>query len=331
MIMSIQSLIDLEFRPETYWPESENRDQRLTHIKGQARREIIRDALESGGVATLNWIGPEVAGDTLSAGSRQGWGSIHPAFMGGEYLPEYSESEVEIVRISLESVTADQICILAGGQPGDIRYRIVDEYETEYEPAIERSDKPLNLGELIEFIDKTSNPFNPDDGGLIRNHWYYIGGESSPEEGVDFVSVHSAFYTDLSAYFDNEADAWLQLEQVKQEVERARQAEEERKIEEKLIAGSVEIGPELIVQLEKWVSDSLEFDIIGNLKFLGNALEGRGDEVLAFLEKEDSDLAKGIIEKIKAMAGRHYHRNPMAGMYNCPLRRVKREVLGHED
>ena len=116
--MTQDSSFDFKYRPDTYWPGSETREQRLSHIQGKARRDITRKALEEGGIEALNIIGAEVATETLSEDNRQAWGSIHPSLMGGEYLPDYEESDVEIARISLESVTADQVCVLASGVCG---------------------------------------------------------------------------------------------------------------------------------------------------------------------------------------------------------------------
>jgi hypothetical protein len=207
--MTHNSSFDLKYRPDTYWPGSETREQRLSHIHGKARRDITRRALEEGGIEALNVIGAEVAAETLSDDDRQAWGSIHPSLMGGEYLPGYEESDVEIARISLESVTADQISVLASGESGDIHYRVVDEYEEEYHLPITRSIEPLTLGELIRLLDETRNPFNDAGGGLVRNHWLRNQDYIDPEEAVDFVSITSAFYPDLTEYFENEAACWL--------------------------------------------------------------------------------------------------------------------------
>ena len=49
-------------------------------------------------------------------------------FMGGEYLPKLEKGEVEIARISLRSVTADQISARARRIGAQIEYAIVDEY-----------------------------------------------------------------------------------------------------------------------------------------------------------------------------------------------------------
>ncbi len=207
--MSHQSSINLEYRPSTYWPESENREQRLAHIHGKVRRDITRHALEAGGIGELNSFGPELSAESLSEQDRHAWGRIHPAMMGGEYLPQYGEDEVEIARISLKSMTSDQISIRAWGRDGDIQYRVVDEHETEHQLPIENSSEPLTLTELIMLLDQTRHPFNEDGCGLIRYHWDCDSGYTNPEEAIDFVSVDSAFYPELSTYYEKEADQWL--------------------------------------------------------------------------------------------------------------------------
>jgi hypothetical protein len=139
--------------------------------------------------------------------------------MGGEYLPQYSKSEVEIARISLKSTTSDQISIRAFGQDGDIRYRVVDEYESEYQLSIESSHAPLSLAKLIALLDETSNPFNEAGSGLIRCHWESDQNFSSREEAIDFVSVDSAFYPELSNHYSLEADLWITEQRIEDEDE----------------------------------------------------------------------------------------------------------------
>ena len=91
--MPNHSSINLEYRPSTYWPESENREQRLSHIHGKVRRDITRNALESGGIGELNSFGPELLAESLSDPGRQTWGGIHPSMMGGEYLPHIQKKK----------------------------------------------------------------------------------------------------------------------------------------------------------------------------------------------------------------------------------------------
>jgi hypothetical protein len=39
--------------------------------------------------------------------SRSALGRLHPSFMGGEYLPDRRDTEVEIARINIDSTTSD--------------------------------------------------------------------------------------------------------------------------------------------------------------------------------------------------------------------------------
>jgi hypothetical protein len=50
-------------------------------------------------------------------------------FMGGNYLPDTEEGEVEIARIEIASTTFDVTCLFAKQNNGRILYRVVDEYE----------------------------------------------------------------------------------------------------------------------------------------------------------------------------------------------------------
>ncbi len=142
--------IDLSYRPDTYWPEALDQEQLLSRIKGESRRNIAREILAEEGFAGLNSF---LAREDLAEDERADWGRIHPALMGGEYLPGLGLGEVEIARISLASMTGDQISIRAIHAGNKIRYAVDDEYESKYELAFEDSRQPLTLGELIKLID----------------------------------------------------------------------------------------------------------------------------------------------------------------------------------
>ena len=45
--------IDIDYRPDTYWPVSRTREQLLANINGKARREIAREILENEGFGGL--------------------------------------------------------------------------------------------------------------------------------------------------------------------------------------------------------------------------------------------------------------------------------------
>lgn len=74
--------------------------------------------------------------------------------MGGEYLPDMEEEEVEIARISIHSTTGDVTSVYARRTPEGIAYRVVDEYGGDtLSGDNERASKlPLTLDELVNFL-----------------------------------------------------------------------------------------------------------------------------------------------------------------------------------
>ena len=103
-----ETSVDLSYRPYSYWPDSPDRGVLLSRIKGKARRDIVREKLEKEGFTKL----PEyLTREDLDEVDRKVWGSIYPLLMGGEYLPDVEDDEVEIARVSLMSTAGDQISI----------------------------------------------------------------------------------------------------------------------------------------------------------------------------------------------------------------------------
>ena len=200
--------IDLSFRPDTYFPESKPREELLSRIKGQSRREIARGILEKEGIAGLNAL---IARDELTDHDRDMWGRIHPWMMGGEYLPEFKGEEVEIARVSLKSTTFDQKSIRARPEGEHIHLSVEDEYETEYELPVATINKPFTLGQMIEFIDGVAHPEDTYGGGLVESNWNFMQSEVAghPEESVDFASIESAVYPELERYYNEYGDNWI--------------------------------------------------------------------------------------------------------------------------
>jgi hypothetical protein len=197
---------DLSYRPDTYWPESLDREQLLARIQGEARRDIVRQTLDEGDISDLD---PVLAAEELDEENRRGWGLIHPAHMGGEYLPSLGAEDVEIARISLASVTSDQISIRASNTGGQIRYSVCDEYETEYDLAFTYSEHPLRLGELVKLIDGSGHPEEREGGGLLVCHWeHMLESHSDLEYCTAFAWIESAWYPELAAYYDQVASEW---------------------------------------------------------------------------------------------------------------------------
>jgi hypothetical protein len=203
-------VIDLEFRPETYWPESLTPDQLLSRIHGKARQEIARGIYREKGFAGLSAF---LVRDELDEGERQSWGRLHPQFMGGEYLPPLEKDEVEIVRISLKSTTGDQISTRARRDGGVIRYRVVGEYDENermrYQQPFDQSLEPLTLSELIMLMDGSFIPADRFSGGLVVANWNCAyEDECDVNQALEFVTISSPFYPDLSAYYDELAKQW---------------------------------------------------------------------------------------------------------------------------
>jgi hypothetical protein len=206
--------IDLDFTPAGYFAFRDLHLALPSDIKGQARRTLARQLAAEGRELPRDLAAPE-----LSAEDRQMWGAIHPALMGGEHLPPMKRDEVEIARISLKSVTGDQISVRARRQSDRVVYSIVDEYEGEngdYELHPKTSGKPLSMRQLIELLDRAC-----ERGGAVMSPvvWQVEDGTSSIDDMRGFVTVESDFYPDLGAYYEARFERYF--------AERAEEAENE--------------------------------------------------------------------------------------------------------
>jgi hypothetical protein len=204
--------IDYAFRPESYWDVADPLGAILVNVKGTRRRQMIRDYWDAGAVDDLQ---QGLLLDCLGEEDRTGLGKIHPSFMGGEYLPDYEEGEVEIARIELESTTADVISIRVKREAERIAYLIVDEYETEFTILPIHSDKPLTLSELVRLID---GAMEEGSLGLYYTQMNYEEGERSIEwldQMRHFTRVESVFYPQLNLHYEKLLDLWYEEEKAK--------------------------------------------------------------------------------------------------------------------
>ena len=70
--------IDLDFRPSTYWPESQRQEQLLANIKGKVRRDMAREVLsEKGFIGLSTFLGRA----ELDGNECREWGAVHPLLM----------------------------------------------------------------------------------------------------------------------------------------------------------------------------------------------------------------------------------------------------------
>ena len=205
--------IDLSFQPTTYFGPLPLETHLLAHVTGHERREFLRTMLASGDKDMIS----ELRASSLDDDTREAVGRIHPALMGGEYLPPLLHNETEIARISLASVTADQISVRARRLKHRIAYRIVDEYSEngiQYRCHPARSTRPLTVAALVGMIDQAS-----DDGGPVFSPLRLnIDGGGDNESLRGFVTVSSEFYPQLGAYYAARIEAWFEAK-VPQEAE----------------------------------------------------------------------------------------------------------------
>lgn len=150
--MSIKSEdIDPDFRPKTYFRPQKLERYLLSKVKGAVLRRQLQSLFDAGQHAEVSTL---LTAQGISATDRKVLESVHPMFMGGNYLPDTEDGEVEVARISIDSTTCDVTCVYACPEAGGIRYRVVDEYEAETLQGITeaRTDQPMTLGEFADFF-----------------------------------------------------------------------------------------------------------------------------------------------------------------------------------
>ena len=90
---------DSDYRPNSYWGPQLLETAILSKIKGQERKEIVKKYLASKKLDSET----QLIEEDLPEEIRKGYGRIHPKFMGGEYLPNTADNEIEIARVVLKS------------------------------------------------------------------------------------------------------------------------------------------------------------------------------------------------------------------------------------
>ena len=192
--------IDLSFRPQTYfWPLGLE-THLLARIKGVERKAALQRLIDAG---RLDEIPDLLARSALTEDERKGRGRIHPAFMGGEYLPDLMENEVEIARITIASTLSDVISVLARRGEGRIYYRVVDEYdgETLSGKTTRTSTRPLMLGELEAFFNGAWSVFE-----CLERNFSDFGYD--PDEIRHFSKATSAFYPQIGWLYQQRVEDW---------------------------------------------------------------------------------------------------------------------------
>ncbi len=182
--VAVDSLL---YRPRSYYGHFDAQTDLLTHVKGRARRQAIKNALEDG---LLSAVPDYIKASELHAEDRQALGRIHPMFMGGEYLPRLKPHEVEIARISIKSTTFDVTTVYAVQGTSRLYYRVCDEYngDTLTGPTTRSSIRPLTMGQLVDFFLGAWDLMNVLEGNFID------GGFDTYDDMLDFFDGESEFY-----------------------------------------------------------------------------------------------------------------------------------------
>ena len=203
--------IKYSFRPKSYWDEDNVLQALLRDVKGAERRKMIKAYYEEGNFQELEEAFTKAS---LSDEERFRLASIHPMFMGGEYLPDCNSNETEIARVTLRSTMQDVISIRAKGEDGELHYSVADEYDDhEFSLWTDSSLKPFTLKELIEFLDKSSQGLGYP-GGLSLSYNNFNADSGLDRESLEhFTTISSEIYPQLEKHYDRVFADWVAEEQ----------------------------------------------------------------------------------------------------------------------
>jgi hypothetical protein len=198
--------IDPDFRPKSHFTARNLHVPMPSGIAGQGRREEARERVTAGEDVPEQLLAPRLADE-----ERTSVGRIHPMLVGAEYLPSMDDDVVEIARISLKSVTYDQISVRARRAATGFLHSIVDEYgddrkELPWNCGPERPPAPLTLGELAGILDGACHHEGTVLGIIVQN---VVEFGADPDEYRNFVTVESDFYPDLGRYYEGRIRAWF--------------------------------------------------------------------------------------------------------------------------
>ena len=179
-----------EFRPKAYFGPQKLEEHLLSNVPGGVVRNRMREMISEGQEREAQELIDEVVNDDGEIARYLE--SIHPMFMGGNYLPERQHGEVEIGRITIKSTTYDVTSVYAGRSNGKIRIRVVDEYDGDTlvrHPEME-TEQPLTMGAFADFF---------------LGVWPFIdvvmmNAEGDLVEGLDFFWAESNYYPDFDMF-----------------------------------------------------------------------------------------------------------------------------------
>jgi hypothetical protein len=178
--------ISLDFKPESYFGPQSLQEHFISHIKGAVVKDQLESMQKENRHDEIEYL---IETDSNANESLKALGSVHPMFMGGNYLPDMKENEVEIARIVIASTTFDVTSLYARFEDGKIHYRVVDEYEgdTLFGLSEVTSEEPLTLGEMTNFFLGVWSLID-----VLEMNF-----EDDLESALGFFNAQSDFYSDF--------------------------------------------------------------------------------------------------------------------------------------
>ena len=180
-------------RPRDYFHSAGSEAEAvLRRIKGDYRRAFVRAGRVG---ASLDEIPEEWLAHSLSNNLRLFLGMQDPSFRGGEDLPDLLDGEVEIARLSMQSVHGEVVSLRAHElDDGRFSVRLVDEDEDESEYVLPRSeyDQTLTANEVV-LLFRDAEPSATDlSCGFTLSSYFYpdldaVAAELGLVEAEEFV------------------------------------------------------------------------------------------------------------------------------------------------
>jgi hypothetical protein len=199
--IQMKKRIDGSYRPTDYFWAYDRGIRLASNIKGAERKALYERLLKEGDSGACDQIFMQ---PSLTVEQRR-IANTHPAFMGGEYLPDCAPNEVEIARVTIASTTQDVTCIYAKRITGGIEYRVVDEYEgmTLDDESISFRAELMTLSELVQFLT------NGWDLRLVLAANFEEHGYPKNKVKSFIVDASSSFYAQFGDAIHKYVDDWL--------------------------------------------------------------------------------------------------------------------------
>jgi len=194
--------INLEYRPNNYFWACDSGILLSSEIKGAKRKSLYELSVFDEDSVKYDEL---LFKPSLNDDERKDIGRLNPSYLGGEFIPDKNINEIEIARITINSVTSDVTSVFASRKDDKIYYRVVDEYdgETLIEETETESTLPMTLEELTNFFLTTWPLMEVLEMNFEAiNYDYY-------EVKMFVHDASSSFYPEFGRLVDLRIDEWL--------------------------------------------------------------------------------------------------------------------------